>query len=136
MPNAIMRTGNSKKVFVGDEILTSATETSYAPAKWWKRPAERGIVVDWNLQQKIWDRAIHQVFQTQAKDNDAWGPIADLSFEDLGLLYTQPPLCPPMLQNVTHEVAFELYGFNSLYRCSPSFLSLHDPTWPTKYVQK
>lgn len=127
MPNAIMRSGGSKQVYVGDEMIYSGAEASYATAKWWKRPSERGIVVDWALQQKIWDRAFHNILRDESCVSSE-----DLSFEELGLLYTQPPMCPPLLQNVTHEVAFELYGFDSIYRCSPSFLALQHHREQTK----
>ena len=122
MPNAVMRTGTSKQVFIGDEMITSQTETTYAPAKWWKRPIDRGIVVDWALEQKIWDRGFHLSFQA---DESLSSKIEDLSFEDFGILYTMPPCTPPMLQTVSQEVMFELYGFSNMYRCTPASLALY-----------
>lgn len=117
-----MRSGSSKTVYVGDEMVSSGAEASYAPAKWWKRPIDRGIVVDWNLEQKIWDRGFHLAFKDDSKYSDS---IQDYSFEDFSLLYTMPPLSPQILQNVSQEVAFELYGFESIYRCSPASLALY-----------
>ena len=131
-----MRTGTSKQVYIGNEMISSGIESSYAAAKWWKRPIERGIVTDWALEQKIWDRSFHLALASE----EAFAHAPDqLSFEDFTLLYTQAPLCPPLLQNVSQEVAFELYGFDSIYRCSPSSLVLYNqrhkqPEMASKYA--
>lgn len=78
-----MRSGSSKTVYVGDEMVAHGAEASYAPAKWWSRPIDRGIVVDWNLEQKIWDRGFHLAFQEDPKYADT---ILNKSFEDFSLL--------------------------------------------------
>ena len=130
MPNAIMRSGSSKKVFVGDEMVKSGAESSYLHAKWWRRPHDRGIVVDWVLQQKIWDRAFNRALieheqnnLIEIEENEEVFDFTKESFESYNFMFTQPPLIPTILQNIPHEVCFELYGFNSVHRSTSAFLS-------------
>jgi len=77
----------------------------------YKRPVEKGYVMNWDLQQDIWSRAF-------SKD------ILDIKTTDYGLLVTEPFFNPPLLQNTMYEVVFEEYRFQNLFTTSAPQLSM------------
>jgi actin-related protein 6 len=84
-----------------------------------RRPVERGIVVDWELERTIWARAIERL-----------GVNPKVS----SLVLTEPPLLPPAAQRATTEVVFEHFGFASHYRGTSAGFALaahraEDPAW-------
>jgi actin-related protein 6 len=51
-PNSIARSRTEKKVFVGDEVGECKDFSGVV----YRRPFERGMLVDWDAERTIWDR--------------------------------------------------------------------------------
>jgi actin-related protein 6 len=100
VPNCIVR-NRLKKTFVAADIdqCRDFSEIQF------RRPVERGYIVNWEAQKEIWDR---QFFDDKA-------PLkCDPS--DTRLLLAEPPNSLPALQANCDQIVFEEYGFTSYYR--------------------
>lgn len=100
VPNCIAR-DRSKKTYVADEIEKCK---DYSDLQY-RRPADRGYIVNWEVQREIWNR---QFFDDNA-------PLhCDPS--ETRLLMCEPPNNLPVLQMNCDQIVFEEYGFASYYR--------------------
>lgn len=79
----------------------------------YRRPFERGYVVNWDVQHMVWDR----VFKSG-------GVLGAYAPESTSLLLTEPLFNPSSLQTTMDETVFEQYGFQSYHRSSCPALSL------------
>jgi actin-related protein 6 len=70
-----------------------------------RRPVERGFVVNWEAQKEIWDR---QFFDDKA-------PLR-CDPAETRLILAEPPNALPVLQSNCDQIVFEEYGFTSYYR--------------------
>lgn len=100
VPNSIART-RLKKTFVAAEIdqCRDFSEIQF------RRPVERGYVVNWEAQKEIWDR---QFFDGKAPLKCDPG--------ETRLVLAEPPNSLPTLQANCDQIVFEEYGFTSYYR--------------------
>lgn len=76
-----------------------------------KRPHDRGYLINWDAQRQIWDFifAVEKITPTEHE-----------------LLLTEPYFNPSELQRHQIEVVYEEYGFQGLYSTSPSTLSMYN----------
>ncbi|TQV99033.1 hypothetical protein V2A60_007276 [Cordyceps javanica] len=81
-----------------------------------RRPVEKGFIVNWEVQSEIWD---YEFFGSKA-------PLkCDPS--ETRLLLAEPPNGLPVLQSNCDQIVFEEYGFESYYRgVGPAFNAYHD----------
>ncbi|KAI2627639.1 actin-domain-containing protein [Hypoxylon sp. NC1633] len=111
IPNCIARDRN-RKIYVGSDVegCTDFSEVAF------RRPVEKGFVVNWEAEKDIWD---HQFF-----DDDAPQPCDP---SETRLLLAEPSNSLPVLQANCDQMVFEEFGFASYYRgIGPSFNSYHD----------
>ncbi|KAH8201462.1 hypothetical protein TruAng_004386 [Truncatella angustata] len=111
IPNCIARDGD-RKVYVGSELERCKDFGEIA----FRRPVEKGFVVNWEAQSAIWER---EFFHENAPQH------CDPS--ETRLLLAEPSSSLPALQTHTDQMVFEEFAFASYYRGNgPSFNAHHD----------
>ncbi|KAG7149845.1 Actin-related protein 6 like [Verticillium longisporum] len=111
IPNCIAR-DRSRKLYVASELdqCRDFGEVQF------RRPVEKGFIVNWEAQREIWDR---EFFDDKAPQK------CDPS--ETRLLLAEQPNSLPVLQSNTDQIVFEEYGFASYYRgIGPAFNAYHD----------
>jgi actin-related protein 6 len=101
IPNCLAR-DRDRKVYIGSQLskCTDYNEIVF------RRPVEKGYIVNWEAQKEIWD---HEFFDQKA-------PLkCDPS--ETGLILTEAANALPQLQTNCDQVVFEEFGFASYYRC-------------------
>ncbi|KHO01564.1 beta-lactamase family protein [Metarhizium album ARSEF 1941] len=110
VPNCIAR-DRSRKVYLGSEI---AKCRDFGELQF-RRPVERGFIVNWEAQKEIWDQ---EIFDNAATKCDP---------AETRLILSEPPNGLPALQTNCDQVVFEEYGFASYYRgINSTFNAYHD----------
>ncbi|KAM0248947.1 hypothetical protein ACHAP5_003155 [Fusarium lateritium] len=110
IPNVIAR-DRARKVYVASELekCRDFGEIQF------RRPMEKGFIVNWEAQKEIWDR---ELFENKACKFDP---------AETRLILAEPPNGLPILQTNCDQIVFEEYGFTSYYRgIGPSFNAYHD----------
>jgi actin-related protein 6 len=99
IPNVIAR-DRARKVYVASELekCRDFGEIQF------RRPMEKGFIVNWEAQKEIWDR---ELFENKACKFDPAGTR---------LILAEPPNGLPILQTNCDQIVFEEYGFTSYYR--------------------
>ena len=97
IPNCIAR-DRSRRVYLGSDL---AHCRDYGELQF-RRPVEKGFIVNWEAQKEIWDQEIF--------DKNVCDPA------DTRLVLSEAPNALPALQNNADQVVFEEYGFMSYYR--------------------
>ncbi|KFY16111.1 hypothetical protein V492_01559 [Pseudogymnoascus sp. VKM F-4246] len=100
IPNCMAR-DRERKVYIGSELEKCKDFGDIA----FRRPVEKGYIVNWEAQKEIWD---HEFFDKKAKLH------CDPS--ETGLILTEAPNSLPVLQTNCDQVVFEEFGFASYYR--------------------
>lgn len=100
IPNCIAR-DRSRKVYVASEI---DKVRDYGELQF-RRPVEKGFIVNWEAQKEIWDR---ELFDTGAR--------LKCDPNETRLILAEPPNGLPVLQTNCDQIVFEEYGFASYYR--------------------
>lgn len=100
VPNCIAR-DRSRKTYVASELETCRDFSEIQ----FRRPIDRGFIVNWEAQKDIWDR--------QFIDDGA--PLK-CDPEETRLILAEPPNNLPVLQSNCDQIVFEEYGFASYYR--------------------
>lgn len=113
IPNCIAR-DRSRKVYLGTDL---AKCRDYGELQF-RRPVERGFIVNWEAQKEIWDQ---ELFENNATKCDP---------AETRLILAEPPNGLPVLQTNCDQVVFEEYGFASYYRgvgkrCTPQAVDGH-----------
>lgn len=112
VPNCVTKIGKGatkKRLLVADEsIEVREAATVY------RRPFERGYLVDWGMEKKIWDRVL-------SLESIRCNP------REVDLVCGVAPLPPGVVQDDLAECAFEEYGFRSLFAPSSSAMCGWDP---------
>ncbi|CRK31057.1 Actin-related protein 6 like [Verticillium longisporum] len=111
IPNCIAR-DRSRKLYVASELdqCRDFGEVQF------RRPVEKGFIVNWEAQREIWDR---EFFDDKAPQK------CDPS--ETRLLLAEQSNSLPVLQSNTDQIVFEEYGFASYYRgIGPAFNAYHD----------
>jgi actin-related protein 6 len=116
VPNCIARDRN-RKLYVGSDL---ATCRDFGEIQF-RRPVEKGFIVNWEAQKEIWD---HEFF-----DN---GATLKCDPADTRLILSEQPNGLPVLQTNCDQIVFEEYGFSSYYRGIGMWAaSLVEPTCTT-----
>lgn len=111
IPNCIAR-DRARKVYVASELEKCR---DYGEIQF-RRPVEKGFIVNWEAQKEIWDRELF--------DN---GAAIKCDPAETRLILAEPPNGLPVLQTNCDQVVFEEYGFASYYRgIGPTFNAYHD----------
>eukprot|EP00884_Botryococcus_braunii_P010254 jgi/Botrbrau1/1922/Bobra.0005s0027.1 len=100
--NAVGKVKGRSSAFTGDQLLKGLDISSVSL----RRPADRGYVVNWDLQRQIWQR----IFQVA---------VPSMVPGEAGLILTEPLMNLPALQEETFQVVFEDLGFGSMADGSP-----------------
>ncbi|KAL5606819.1 uncharacterized protein BROUX77_004012 [Berkeleyomyces rouxiae] len=108
IPNCLAR-DRHKKVYIGSQVLAARDYSEMA----FRRPVEKGFIVNWEAQKEIWD---HEIFGDQAKGALGVDPA------ETSLLLGEAPGALPSLQTNCDQVIFEEYGFARYCRSQV-------PTW-------
>ncbi|KAF2966849.1 hypothetical protein GQX73_g6729 [Xylaria multiplex] len=111
IPNCIARDRDGK-TYVASEIVQCADFSEAV----FRRPVEKGFVVNWEAQKEIWEREFLDDKAPQRCDPS-----------ETRLLLSEPSNSLPVLQANCDQMVFEEFGFASYYRgLSASFNAYHD----------
>lgn len=107
IPNALVKTRDNK-IVIGAQL---ATVNDWNEAMF-RRPVEKGYVVNWEAEREIWDQSFFDGKPTARNRNYH---IADP--EDTTLVLTEAPNALPILQRHADEMVMEEWGFGAYARC-------------------
>jgi actin-related protein 6 len=108
MPSVVAREGERRK-YVGDAVSQCADPSGLA----FRRPCEKGYVMNWDVTQELWDRA----FGAEVLGLDA------AAIGERALLVTEPQFNHEPLQDTMDQLVFELYGFKEYHCTTAAMLS-------------
>ncbi|EJT74707.1 actin-like protein arp-6 [Gaeumannomyces tritici R3-111a-1] len=112
IPNCIAR-DRHRRTYVGSELSRCRDFGEMA----FRRPVERGYVVNWETQREIWDRELLDP-KTSPRPCDP---------AEARLVLAEQPGALPALQANCDQMVFEEFGFASYYRgIGPAFNAYHD----------
>lgn len=100
IPNCIAR-DRHKKIYVGSELEKCKDFGEIA----FRRPVEKGFIVNWEAQREIWDREFLDEKAPQRCEPS-----------ETRLVLTEQPNSLPALQSHCDQMVFEEFGFASYYR--------------------
>eukprot|EP01043_Picozoa_sp_COSAG02_P038253 COSAG02_NODE_2936_length_7703_cov_33.498816_3_plen_450_part_00 len=106
LPSVVAREGDRRK-YVGDAISQCADPSGLT----FRRPCEKGYVMNWDVMQELWDRALGA---------DVLG-LNSAAIRERALLVTEPQFNHEPLQDTMDQLVFELYGFRE-YHCTSAAL--------------
>lgn len=106
IPNCIAR-DRERKTYIGSSIgdCTDFSEIAF------RRPVERGYIVNWEAQKEIWEHSFFEQSATLHCD-----PC------ETGLILTEAPNALPQLQTNCDQIIFEEFGFQRAYRATAASL--------------
>ncbi|KAL5356184.1 actin family [Aspergillus floccosus] len=107
IPNALFKT-RGNRVYVGTELNTHVADGNELM---FRRPAEKGYIVNWEAQKEIWEHSFFDEKTVRSKDLRITSP------EETTLLLTEAPNALPALQKNADEIVMEEWGFGGYYRC-------------------
>ncbi|RYP26372.1 hypothetical protein DL768_011740 [Monosporascus sp. mg162] len=111
IPNCIAR-DRDRKIYVGSELERCKDFGEMV----FRRPVEKGFIVNWEAQKEIWEREFFDEKAPQRCDPS-----------ETRLLLAEHPNSLPVLQTNCDQMVFEEFGFASYYRGNgPSFNAYHD----------
>ncbi|KKY35601.1 putative actin-like protein arp-6 [Diaporthe ampelina] len=111
IPNCIAR-DRARKTYVASELSKCKDFGEIA----FRRPVDRGYIVNWEAQKEIWD---HEFFNHDAPQK--------CDPAETRLILTEQPNSIPALQTNCDQMVFEEFGFSSYYRgIAPTFNAYHD----------
>jgi actin-related protein 6 len=112
IPNCLAK-DQSRKIYIGSELSTCSDQSELA----FRRPVDKGFVVNWESQKEIWE---HEFFSD--KKSALYCDPAET-----GLLLTEAPNALPVLQGNCDQIVFEEFGFKRYYRTvGPSLVGWND----------
>ncbi|KAK2798612.1 Actin- protein 6 [Onygenales sp. PD_10] len=107
IPNALVRT-RDKHVYTGAQLSTHISDWNEAA---FRRPVEKGYVVNWEAQKEIWE---HTFFDEATARK---GEVRCADPENTTLVFTEAPNAIPALQKNADEIIMEEWGFGGYARC-------------------
>lgn len=108
IPNAIVKT-RENRILTGAQLATHVTDWNEAV---FRRPVEKGYIVNWEAEREIWDQTF---FEEKATARNKLLRIAHP--EETTLILTEAPNNMPVLQRNTDEMVMEEWGFGGYVRC-------------------
>ena len=112
--NCIARSQRDKRTYVGEELLSECGDYGELA---FRRPVERGYVVNWEGEKAIWERTLVDKKGTLHCDP-----------HDTNLILTEAPNAPSALQRNADEMVFEEFEFASYYRTTAPTLNAYAPS--------
>uniref|UniRef100_A0A093UX88 Actin-like protein ARP6 n=1 Tax=Talaromyces marneffei PM1 TaxID=1077442 RepID=A0A093UX88_TALMA len=106
IPNALVKTRDNR-VFVGAQLSTHISDWNEAV---FRRPVEKGYIVNWEAQKEIWEQAFFD--ERAARNKEA--RIADPA--ETTLILADTPNGLPALQRNADEMVMEEWGFGGYAR--------------------
>ncbi|EED18337.1 actin family protein [Talaromyces stipitatus ATCC 10500] len=104
--NAIAKTRDNR-IFVGAQLSTHISDWNEAV---FRRPVEKGYIVNWEAQKEIWEQAFFDERTTRNKDVRVADPA------ETTLILTDTPNGLPALQRNADEMVMEEWGFGGYAR--------------------
>lgn len=107
IPNCIARSDRDQRTYVGAELTAECAD--FGGLKY-RRPVEKGYIVNWESEKAIWERSI------LSGGAGAPGLRGGCEPGETNLVLTEAPNSPAALQRNADEMVFEEFGFGSYYR--------------------
>lgn len=108
IPNALVRTRDNR-IVIGAQLTTNVSDWNEAM---FRRPVEKGYIVNWEAQKEIWEQTFFEEKAT-ARNKQLRIPAP----EETTLVLTEAPNALPVLQRNTDEMVMEEWGFGGYVRC-------------------
>ncbi|CAL5869391.1 uncharacterized protein PFLUO_LOCUS3620 [Penicillium psychrofluorescens] len=108
IPNALAKTRDNR-VVIGPQLLTHVSDWNEVM---FRRPVEKGYIVNWEAQREIWEQSF---FEEKATARNKSSRIANP--EETTLILTEAPNAIPLLQRNADEIVMEEWGFGGYTRC-------------------
>jgi actin-related protein 6 len=108
IPNAIVKTRDNR-IWTGTQLASHVKDWNEAV---FRRPVEKGYIVNWEAEREIWDQTF---FEEKATARNKLLRIAHP--EETTLVLTEAPNNLPVLQRNTDEMVMEEWGFGGYARC-------------------
>jgi hypothetical protein len=108
IPNALVKTRDNR-IVIGAQLATQVTDWNEAA---FRRPVEKGYIVNWEAEREIWEQSF---FDEKATARNKQLRIA--APEETTLVLTEGPNTLPVLQRNTDEMVMEEWGFGGYARC-------------------
>lgn len=106
VPNALAKTRDNR-VFVGAQLSTHISDWNEVA---FRRPVEKGYLVNWEAQKEIWEQAFFDEKTARTKEARIGSP------EETTLVLTDTPNGLPALQKNADEMVMEEWGFGAYAR--------------------
>ena len=106
--NCVARSHRDKRTYIGPELTTECDDFGELA---FRRPVEKGYIVNWESEKAIWERTLF--------DKKEWKGRNGLQVEEAGevsLLLTEQPGATTALQRNADEMVFEEFGFGGYAR--------------------
>lgn len=117
LPNCVVKAKSERKrVYVADEVDECKDHSSL----FYLLPAEKGYIVNWDVEQKVWSRVLGK-------------SVMDVVFEETRLVLTDPIYNVPAIEDLSDEILFEHYSFHSVAKASASSLIAIADTVSSEY---
>ena len=115
LPNAIARTrpGARRQVLVGDLIESECLDYGGLQLR---LPIDRGLVVDWQAQKAVWDRALVRALGCSS---DTFGALRGHT-----VIVTEPYFLLPEQQRAFDMLLFEWYEADAIWRTTRTYKSI------------
>ncbi|KAK3672985.1 Actin-related protein 6 [Recurvomyces mirabilis] len=114
IPNVIARSQRDKRTYIGPEYSECLDFGELA----YKRPVEKGFIVNWEGEKAIWERSFF----------DKNAAVLQCVPEETNLILTEAPNSPTALQRHADEMVFEEFGFAGYYRTIAPTLNAYAPS--------
>lgn len=112
IPNALVKTRDNR-IVIGAQLATHVKDWNEAM---FRRPVEKGYIVNWEAEREIWEQSF---FEEQATARNKQLRIT--APEETTLVLTEAPNALPVLQRNTDEMVMEEWGFGGYARCLGEF---------------
>ncbi|QKX54900.1 uncharacterized protein TRUGW13939_01990 [Talaromyces rugulosus] len=106
VPNALAKTRDNR-VFVGAQLSTHISDWNEVA---FRRPVEKGYLVNWEAQKEIWEQSFFDEKTARTKEARIANP------EETTLILTDTPNGLPALQKNADEMVMEEWGFGAYAR--------------------
>lgn len=107
VPNALTRVRDGQ-VYIGTQLDTHITDWNEA---FFRRPVEKGFIVNWEAQRAIWDHSFFDEKTARRTELRCTDPV------DTTLILTEAPNAMAALQKNADEIVMEEWGFGGYMRC-------------------
>lgn len=107
IPNAFVKT-RGNRTFLASQLSTHVSEWNEVA---FRRPVEKGYIVNWEAQKEIWEQSFFDGKTVRNKNVHITDP------ENTTLILTEAPNGLPALQKNADEIIMEEWGFGGYFRC-------------------